>query len=364
MITDFRTIDIVDKAFKEVAAKKEKFKPTTVFKLLPLETDVGTLLAVDPNDLNSEELRNNREDYLKELARDNTQLLLNEVWELPSERVDDVIVAKLPKPKYLLPRELPVPKPKPLTKYQQYALKKGLPLKKTKKHKMNVTWDEILKKWVPNYGYKHAQAEKERETVIEVPDNVDPMTDMFAKKEAEKRERVSKNEFQRLRNIARAANIKVPHVGVPAVESRLKPDQLELAAVASKSATASAGVFQPSISADKTLKSWAKPPGVPKQKLKPVSGRAEKEINLNILEDVMRHRGSGGVSEKAVNRQIAQEQRQVHAEKMKSRKKGRGGRTGGGKGGKKGPKGGKDFGGKGVKAGKVGKGGKKGKGKR
>lgn len=82
----------------------------------------------------------NRDEYLKDLARDNTQLLLNKIWELPIERVEEAIVAKLPAPTFVLPREKPLPKPKPLTKWQKYAREKGIT--KTKKSKLN--WDATL----------------------------------------------------------------------------------------------------------------------------------------------------------------------------------------------------------------------------
>lgn len=38
-------------------------------------------------------------------ARDNTQLLFNKIWELEKKRVDEAIVAVLPKAVYRLPRE-------------------------------------------------------------------------------------------------------------------------------------------------------------------------------------------------------------------------------------------------------------------
>jgi hypothetical protein len=83
----------------------------------------------------------NRDAYLKDLARDNTQLLLNKIWELPTERVEEAIVAKLPAQTFLLPREKPLPKPKPLTKWQKYAREKGI--SRIKKSKLS--WDETLK---------------------------------------------------------------------------------------------------------------------------------------------------------------------------------------------------------------------------
>lgn len=48
----------------------------------------------------------------------------------------------------------------------------------------------------------------------EVPDNADPYEDQFAKATELKKENIAKNEFQRLRNIARNRNVKLPSVGV------------------------------------------------------------------------------------------------------------------------------------------------------
>lgn len=84
--------------------------------------------------------RSNPNSYLKALARDNTQLLLNRIWDLPFERVDDVVIAKLPPPSFLLPREKPVPKARAPTKWETYAKDKGI----TKRKKTKLVWDEIV----------------------------------------------------------------------------------------------------------------------------------------------------------------------------------------------------------------------------
>lgn len=74
------------------------------------------------------------------LTRDNTQLLLNEIWELPTERVEETIVAKLPAAKYRLPRARKIPEPKPMTKWQKFAQEKGI--KKQKRDKK--VYDQVL----------------------------------------------------------------------------------------------------------------------------------------------------------------------------------------------------------------------------
>lgn len=70
------------------------------------------------------------------------QLLINQIWQLPSERVEEAIVVKLPVPTYVLPRARKVPKPKPLTKWEEFAKKKGIT--KKKKGSSKLKWDEVL----------------------------------------------------------------------------------------------------------------------------------------------------------------------------------------------------------------------------
>jgi regulator of ribosome biosynthesis len=96
---------------------------TVVEKPLALELDLGNMLAIDTNQLDKEQVTT--PDYLLSLARDNTQLLINSIWQLETERVEDAVIAKFPPPTYKLPREKPAPKPKAMTKWEKYAKDKG-----------------------------------------------------------------------------------------------------------------------------------------------------------------------------------------------------------------------------------------------
>ena len=96
---------------------------TVVEKPLALELDVGNMLAIDTNQLDKEQVTTPA--YLLSLARDNTQLLINSIWQLETERVEDAVIAKFPPPTYKLPREKPAPKPKAMTKWEKYAKDKG-----------------------------------------------------------------------------------------------------------------------------------------------------------------------------------------------------------------------------------------------
>lgn len=54
----------------------------------------------------------------------------------------------------------------------------------------------------------------------------DPNVDLFAQKREAKKERVAKNEYQRLRNIASSRKIKVPAIGLPPLEGTLHSNQV------------------------------------------------------------------------------------------------------------------------------------------
>merc|ERR1711997_1171787 len=143
-------------------------RPSTIVERpLDQENDLGNLLGSEVNEFQLSE--ENLEDELKARARDNCQLLLNELWTLPTERVEEAIVANLPPPKSLIPREKPVPVPKPPTKWEQYAKEKGI----TKQKKSKMVWDDVVKEWIPRFGYKKAKAETEKNWVMEYKEGDD-----------------------------------------------------------------------------------------------------------------------------------------------------------------------------------------------
>merc|ERR1711872_1125650 len=157
---------------------------TQVDKPLPLELDLENMLAIDTNELDKEHVTD--ASYLLSLARDNTQLLINSIWQLETERVEDAVIAKFPPPTYKLPREKPVPKPKAMTKWEKYAKEKGI---EKKKKKDRLVWDDVVQKWVPQFGYKKAQIEAEKNWAIPVKHNHDPNEDPYEKLAEDKREK-------------------------------------------------------------------------------------------------------------------------------------------------------------------------------
>ena len=117
-----------------------------VTRPLDQENDLGNLLGSEINEftLNPNEL----ETDLKSLARDNCQLIINDIFNLPTERVEEVIVATLPPPTESVPREKTIPKAKPLTKWEQYAKEKGI---QKENHLPQMLWVKS-KKWIKIKG--------------------------------------------------------------------------------------------------------------------------------------------------------------------------------------------------------------------
>lgn len=292
-------MEVVREVLEKQQRELEKYKSIEVEKHLECRIDVGMMLCSDPNDLDQELLEKSKEDYLKSLTRDNTQLLINAIWELPTERVDECIVAKLPPPTTVLPRLRRVPGPRPLTKWEKFAKEKGIKKKKTIKKQ----YDEVLDKWVPTYGHKRAEAEKQKEWVLEVPKNVDPYEDMFQKKIDLRSEKVAKNEIQRMKNIVRAKKEEVPRGGFLGPESA-SASQLLTAVTVAKSSTASVGKFQEKLPKEKTARGLGVKELIPGAKRKPshLTENAEKEVNLDLVNSILKKKPKYDV-EKAISLQ-------------------------------------------------------------
>lgn len=156
-----------------------------------------------------------------------------------------------------------VPKPKPLTRWEKFAKAKGIKNKKRDR----MVFDEESGEYRPRYGYKGIN-QVDKDWLMEVPDHIDPETDMFSKARADKKERVEKNEAQRVRNLkeqsgAAAAEKKASTVTTPKEHAaKLREERsarkvsLEKTAVLAQVSTASMGKF------DKKIVGEAKPKGV------------------------------------------------------------------------------------------------------
>lgn len=171
--------------------------------------DLGNLTAYDTNALDSEKLLVNhagREEYLQAIARDNTQLLINQILSLPLKTTTDnqasITLVQLPEPLTDLPREKPLPKAKEPTKWEQFAKKKGI---KAKERPGKMVYDEASGEWVPKWGYKGKNKDLDSQWLVEVDDKVkgtsDELIDPRSLNRLERKKLVKKNLLQQKRNL-------------------------------------------------------------------------------------------------------------------------------------------------------------------
>ncbi|KAJ2453331.1 Rhodanese- sulfurtransferase [Coemansia sp. RSA 2336] len=250
---------------------KNRFKSVQVDRLIPVEHDLGLLASFDINMLDENKLasKKKRDAYLMELSREGAQMLVNELFSQPTSVDDDSVYAVLPKITTTLPREKPLPKEKPMTRWEKFAKIKGIENRK----KSRMVFDEEVGEWRPRYGYKGVNNDDQKPWLIEVPGNADPYEDQYQVRRDEKKERVDKNKRRQARNMEERA---ATERGLNPREMRKR--ELQHALVMSKGSTASMGKF------DEKLKGEPKIKGV-KRKFDPLVGAAgaEKTKNMEIL---------------------------------------------------------------------------------
>ncbi|BGP38764.1 Rhodanese-related sulfurtransferase [Rhodotorula kratochvilovae] len=223
--------------------QQERQNAITVNKEIPVEIDLGLLAVFDPNPIDLESYQTDKERSLLDHARDGIQLLVNELWSQNTRVVDDDVIASLPPIATALPREKPLPKLAPETKWQAFAKAKGI-APKEKKDRM--VYDEERQEWVPRWGYKGKNKDKEEQWIHEVPNNVDPNFDPRAAAKQERKSRSLKNESQRLQNLQRSAANAAQQTKDSAARSTqrdVRRSELERTLKSTKKSTASLGKF-------------------------------------------------------------------------------------------------------------------------
>ncbi|KAL2212570.1 ribosomal biogenesis regulatory protein [Sarocladium strictum] len=143
--------------------------PIAVEKPTPYNFDLGLLLASDPNPLIID--ASDKEQSLAEVARDGAQSLINQLLTTcPITSTPDGVLLTLPAPATRLPREKPVPTPKPQTKWERFAEKKGIKAK-TREQRQNLVYDEDSGEWKRKWGYKGMNKKGEDDWLVEVDVN-------------------------------------------------------------------------------------------------------------------------------------------------------------------------------------------------
>ncbi|OMJ09091.1 Ribosome biogenesis regulatory protein-like protein [Smittium culicis] len=268
-------------ASKIIKSHEAKYKPVDVHRIVPVEIDAGLLTAVDGN-LLSDTFKDNLpiETLLKENTRDITQLLVNELFSLPTTVTQEGVLATLPDPKHTIPREKPVPKDVPLTRWEKFAKLKGI----NKKKKDRMVYDDATGELRPSWGYKGMNKKEESEWLIPIKstsfgdNSVDVRKDLASKR----KENIEKNNKRKQRNVEEAYP-KAAKAKLDAAKSKqlaatndraAKKKQLKQSIVLSKVSTASMGKFDKKLEGEPKLRRA-------KQKLPSVTRSAADERDAN-----------------------------------------------------------------------------------
>lgn len=137
-----------------------------VDKPTPYTFDLGHLVAEDPNPITLN--HSAPEQSLAEVTRDGAQSLINQLLTTCAlTSTKDGVLLSLPEPSTRLPREKPVPQPKPPTKWERFAAKKGLK-PKTREQRRNRAFDEESGEWRRKWGYGGLNKKGQDDPIVEV----------------------------------------------------------------------------------------------------------------------------------------------------------------------------------------------------
>ncbi|PSR95531.1 Ribosome biogenesis regulatory protein [Actinidia chinensis var. chinensis] len=227
------------------------------------EIDLGNLMAFDSHH-HFPSLPSAREELVKECLQKGTKLVqavADALFNLPSSEDPDGPIVTLPPPTTRLPREKPLPKKKPPTTWELFAKKKGIVQRKKDK----LVYDEQTGTWKRRHGYDRVNDDKDV-PIIEAKLTDEPGEDPFAKRRAEKKQRVEKQEKNRFHNLKQAAKVgalpshiqlaatSLPITGTQAAPRKASKNELANVAGMAATSTASGGKFDKKLAGEKPPK--------------------------------------------------------------------------------------------------------------
>ncbi|CAH8387333.1 unnamed protein product [Eruca vesicaria subsp. sativa] len=231
------------------------------------QIDVGNLLAFNPNH-RFPSAPSSREELVKECVTEGTKLvqaIADTLFNFPSTETNDGPLVQLPPPTTKLPREKHLPRPKPPTKWEEFALKKGI----QKRKKDKIVYDETTDKFKRRHGYDRVNDDNDI-PIIEAKASDEPGEDPFAKRLDDKKKRVGKQEKNRLQNLKTAAkagalpsHVQLAVTALPISGTKTQPQKLgkealgDVAGLAATS-TASGGKFDKKLPGEKPPKKQGK----------------------------------------------------------------------------------------------------------
>lgn len=253
-----------------------------------IELDVGCLLAIDT--------RQGLEGTLDERATDGLQALVSAVFSLPAEATEEGRVVPLPKPMYRLPREKPIPRDRPMTKWEQFAQQKGI---QKRQRRDRLVWDEDVQDFIPRFGAGSARALEQR-AILPHSSKLAPGDDPFAAARREKKARVRDNKKKQAANVGRAdrrlrgGKAKVAPISAldvaprgPSGKKRIPKSQLKDGIAVAQRSTASAGKFDKQMKGEPKKKIAGQKRKLPETVPRKGAVQSEKEKNSKILGRVL-----------------------------------------------------------------------------
>ncbi|KAJ4903831.1 Ribosome biogenesis regulatory protein-like protein [Raphanus sativus] len=231
------------------------------------QVDVGNLLAFNSNH-RFPAAPSSREELVKECVTEGTKLvqaIADTLFNFPSTETSDGPLVQLPPPTTKLPREKHLPRPKPPTKWEEFALKKGI----QKRKKDKIVYDETTDKFKRRHGYDRVNDDNDI-PIIEAKASDEPGEDPFAKRLDDKKKRVGKQEKNRLQNLKTAAkagalpsHVQLAATALPISGTKAQPQKIgkealgDVAGLAATS-TASGGKFDKKLPGEKPPKKQGK----------------------------------------------------------------------------------------------------------
>ena len=110
-----------------------------------------------------------------------------------------ILEVNLPPKLTEFPRQKPIPKDKPLTKWERFKQLKGL---RPRKKRSRFVFDEITKAWVPRYGFKSIKHIQDEATgIIEDKEGI-PLAESnpFEERKIEKKLEIEKQKMREIKN--------------------------------------------------------------------------------------------------------------------------------------------------------------------
>lgn len=235
----------------------------------------------------------NPSDDVKEISRENIQLLVSQIFQLPRERTDVGPIIRLDKLEFVeqIPRMMPLPKPKIKSRWDKFAAERGI----SKSKRSRLVWDEASKDWVPRWGANSAKHRSDKQDwVVEVPLN--SSEDPFEKKRLAKQLVSAKQKLREARNKLETKGERLPAgVNSSLVEGKKRgKDTLDEVLRRAQVSTGSVGRFDRRIESEKVMNQG--------KKKKLLSGKVSEERNqaLKIMNSVLKGDSNVGASKKVI----------------------------------------------------------------